>query len=197
MLGRGFWFDPGRGRWLPPGQPMPPPSATPPCADELTMQLGLPDAGCMAMSLRAVGQAVEIHASAVFDPFPGLVAWLEQLALGERPRLPIDIEGFWYVLHALPCGAPHLARLAVTTHFYDDKLPKDLVMDVALPRRELVRGIYEPLNSFWGSARFLAVCKREWHMWDDEEDGPFHAHQEAEAMRSPVVEAYLDGHTPD
>ena len=74
-------------------------------AGNVTLSFGYPHHGWIqfAVTCTAYVQGVIVDVSAVFDPFPEMVRWLEQITAGDLPaEFIIDEEGYGKVFRATP-----------------------------------------------------------------------------------------------
>jgi hypothetical protein len=75
-------------------RPLPsPPDTWPAGVDDFRVHFGAPKAGWIRITLETGDKNGSFMASDVFDPFPDLRAWLEELTGGACPTLEIDQEG--------------------------------------------------------------------------------------------------------
>lgn len=129
---------------------------TPETVARIQVSYNLPKYGWLPIKIRAGRRSIEIHASAVFDPLPHRIRWLEKIADGEAARMTMDLEGTeaeWFVW---PTDDSGVVRFAVTLAGNATVSGKrEIKLDVLIGRRVLVSSIYEPLVDLWEGERFL------------------------------------------
>lgn len=163
------------------------------------VSVGACEAGWIDLLLRAGPQERVVHFSAVFDPLPELLAWLEAVVLGARESaFSFDEEGRVCTfrmtrLEALPDRAD-----GVLFTVRDDACGEraESAWSVEVPRRALVRAMYGSITAFARSDRF---DPREWdalRVGDDSSDeawalGAGHGGTPLAGWRSERVERWL------
>jgi hypothetical protein len=166
--GHDWVFDAAIGRWRAPDEALTPLPGEPEIVDTLAFELEIPHIGWMPVTITAGRQSVTFSASTVFDPFPALTGWLEELAAGTAPRLPINTEGVNVGLHIFePEG--DTVRFVVTN---DAEADDTIDLDVRMGRMALVRAIYLPFVTFWESPGLARAWCAEWRYDDDPNDNP-------------------------
>ena len=173
----GWAYDPLVGRWGAPDLPVALPENRPVEAKRLGVVISKPRHGWMGLDLwvRPISQQnAAIAMSAVYDPLPVLVRWLEAIADGGTGRVEIDEEGRSHELMAFAVeGRSDDIRLVVRRN----RAETALVIDAILPRRRLVEPFWRALRGFEESP---GRAKRHWWYC-----------QKSYHLRSPALDAYL------
>lgn len=182
-------------KWRAPGELLTQPRTPSTQVRKISITFEPPDAGWIVFRIEAGNQSVDIWSSWIFDPFPDLVAVLENLSRGVGGRVTIDSEGRYEDVHCYALEESDLVRFIVTTEPSGEKVDKrDVLIDVTTDRSGFVQSAYSSMVGFWTSKDFLEN-KREWSS-DDSEIG-FHAEDFGE-YRSKLLDrkfAFNDGST--
>jgi len=98
----GWTYDLAADCWRAPDEPIQEPDGSPTHVKQFAVEFEPPVAGWFRFEIQAGGSVSRIHASHVFDPFPTLILWLEQLVQAKYTRLSIDEEGEYHELMVFP-----------------------------------------------------------------------------------------------
>jgi hypothetical protein len=169
----GWTYDLAANCWRAPDEPIQMPDGNPTPVEQITVAFTPPVAGWLRFEIRVDGSVSRIHASDVFDPFPSLVLWLEQLLREKYTRLSIDEEGHYHELMVFPVAKDRVRFISVS-----EGADLSTEIDVLIDPAELVQTLYCGLETCF---RLKTANPRQWE-W---EGATF------EDMRSPVVEAWI------
>ena len=131
--------------------------------ERLDVTYALPDVGWIDTTIRAGERVIEFSMSEVFDPVPGLLDWLEQLAEGNFGRVSMDVEGWYVDFHCFPEG--NRVRFIVEEGWDG----RSMTLDILIDRIALLAGLYCPLVTLWESDAF-ACAHMHWKFASAERD---------------------------
>lgn len=159
--------------WRAPGELITQPRTPSTRVPKITITFKPPDAGWIVLGIDAGDQNTEIWSTYFEDPFPDLVAVLENLSKGIGGRVTIDTEGAYRNLHCYALEPDDHVRLIVTDEpSYTVGYERDVIIDVTTDRSGFVRSVYSSMVQYFTSEAFLQN-KQQWAS-DDPEIG-FHA----------------------
>lgn len=112
-------------------------------------------AGWIVIDISSHEQAVRVHASQVFDPFPALITWLESIVTGASvSEFEIDEEGSLVALQFTQGDRQGIFTLT-------DPLEDRLLLQMSILPKTLVAEFYAKLRAF---AVSQAYRKEEWEI---------------------------------
>jgi hypothetical protein len=184
----GWMRDGGTGCWRAPGELITQPRTPSTQVRDVSVTFAPPDAGWIVLGIAAGDQTTEISVSYIYDPFPDLVAVLENLSNGIGGRVTIDTEGAYCDLHCYALEPDDLVRLIVTrepSHTSDPE--QDLLVDVTTDRAGFVQSVYSSMVRYFTSDAYLQN-KRQWS--SDDPDFGFDA-EDFSTFRSGVLDTLI------
>ncbi len=97
---------------------------------KVTISFGYPEHGWIQMPITCTAyvQGVIVKLSAVFDPFPELIRWLEDIAAGNLlSEIVIDEEGMEKIFRASPIDRDRFLFEIAELEYGDDKSEEELL----------------------------------------------------------------------
>ncbi|MCA1300753.1 hypothetical protein, partial [Stappia indica] len=113
---------------------------------EVTFDIAL--TGWQPVQIATGGRATTFNASAVFDPFPDILKWLEVIAAGGEGKVLADLEGFYLELFAFNTSDPARIRLVVAEEPGRDEETRDIELDIDVDRRKFVSRFYQAFRAY-------------------------------------------------
>lgn len=103
--------------------------------------------GWLPVQIAAGDRVVSFNASALFDPFPDILRWLEMIAGGGEGKVLADLEGAYLELFAFSVSDPGRIRIVVAQDPGRDEETRDIDLDIDVDRRKFVSGFYEAFRA--------------------------------------------------
>lgn len=173
---------------------------------DFNVNLSVPTVGWLDIEIVIDGQSFAFPTSYVFDPYPGLRAWLEAIVRNETAQMDIDPEGwevhllvddaandqvrFGVIFEHTGPGQEHTHKVSFTVN--GEAYTREYMCDIVVARKDLVRAFYRAFTGSWGAPE----NDRFWDEWYNtsreicEQDGePYGA--DRYQMTSNLIETYL------
>lgn len=122
-------------------------------AGKVTLSLGYPHSGWiqMAITCTAYVQGVIVDVSAVFEPFPDMIRWLEDISTGNLPsEFIIDEEGYGKTFRAQPVNDEEFL-LTISPMFWhprEGETEEPLFMYVVASKKQIVSEFLKRWDDF-------------------------------------------------
>jgi hypothetical protein len=133
--------------WRPPGEPV--------AVDAVQVVFDAARAGWQPVSIVAGGWTANFHASALYDPFPDILKWLEAIARGDQGRMSVDLEGSDLELSVFTLSNSTRARIVLAFMSGEMDDIHDVVLDIDVDRRQFVAAFYEALRAYADSDKYV------------------------------------------
>jgi len=119
-------------------------------ASPLKVHITPPDFGWLNMTLKTENEEVFITTSAVYDPYPDMLAWLESIATGDDDTLTINDETEDFYLKTVSLDEDQI-YFSVSAQF---QTPQQK-LGLAVNRFNLVSEFYNAFSTYAGSEEFI------------------------------------------
>ena len=167
-----------------PGEPITKPDVEVIETNNLKIQLLNPKYGWMHVKIKANDQYTCIHSSAVFDPYPHIIQFLEELIDGKQPHIEIDEEGVYHDFYTFNCDNNKIEfivkRYRVDWENEDSREIIDYPIAIRIDRKIFIKTMYSTILK-----KLSNLSEKVAQHWYDDD---FHTFKD---LKSEKIELYL------
>jgi hypothetical protein len=139
----GWAYDPSSNLFRAPGELLKQPSGGTAIAKKCNVKITGPQNGWASLCLAVNEAEYLIHCSDVFDPFPELIRWLENIASKKSSRILINEEGCYSGLSSYNVD---VCTIRLVVHSYCKYIAMEI--DCLIGRMFFVKQLYDAIQSF-------------------------------------------------
>lgn len=155
VIGRGWTWDEAASCWRAPEEMVRLLPGNPVRADGVEVTFSPAKSGWQPVKLSAGGQLAEVDASELYDPFPDILNWLENIVQGGEGRVSADLEGSQLELFAFSLPDPARVRIVIAFMPGREDRTRDVELDVDVDRRLFASAFYSAFRSYADSDAYV------------------------------------------